>query len=94
MAKATFPAAWGLTALEAAYLKALRPGKVVSAADLEKLHAGPVTKASRRVQKTMGQLRRKLDPLDIEINTKWGEGWVLDRAGRARLTKLIGEASK
>ena len=86
----TYPAAWGLTSLEAAYLTALRPGKVVSAADLEKLHAGPVTAASRRIQKTMAQLRRKLDPLNVEIETKWGQGWVLGRAARGRLTALMG----
>jgi DNA-binding response OmpR family regulator len=89
MAKATFPAEWGLTPLEAAYLTALRPGKVVSAAELETLHAAPVTKASRRVQKTLAQLRRKLDPYNIEIETKWGEGWRLGQAARARLTSLL-----
>lgn len=89
MAKKTFPAAWGLTALEAAYLTALRPGNVVSAADLAKLHPAQLAEGSRRVSKTVGQLRRKLDALDIEINTKWGEGWSLDRAARARLTGLM-----
>ena len=85
----TYPAAWGLTPLETAYLNALRPGKLVSAADLEKLHAGPVTKASRRIQKTIAQLRRKLDPHNVEIETKWGQGWQIGQAGRSRLTGLL-----
>lgn len=89
MAKPSYPAEWGLTPLEAAYLTALRPGKWVSAATLETLHAAPVTKASRRVQKTLAQLRRKLDPYNVEIETKWGEGWRLGQAARARLTALI-----
>ena len=89
MAKGTYPSSWNLTPLESAYLTALRPGKVVSAAELEKLHAAPVTKASRRVQKTLGQLRHKLDPLNVEIETKWGQGWQIGQAGRARLTSLL-----
>lgn len=92
MAKATFPEGWGLTNLEAEYLRALRPGKVVSEETLAKLHRGPLSPASRRVWKTMGLLRRKLDILDVEINTKWGDGWVLDRAARARITALIGSS--
>lgn len=89
MAKITYPTAWGLTALEASYLTALRPGKIVSEADLANLHAGPLSPASRRVSKTMRQLRVKLDPFDIEIETKWGQGWRLGQAGRAKLTGLL-----
>lgn len=89
MTKSTFPAEWGLTALESSYLTALRPGKVVSEDAFAKLHAGPLSPASRRVSKTMRQLRVKLDPLDIEIETKWGQGWRLGQAGRAKLTGLL-----
>ncbi|MBI1401468.1 hypothetical protein [Hyphomonas sp.] len=89
MAKQTFPAAWGLTPLEAAYLKALRPGAVVPAEKLAALHAAPLSPKSARVRKTMQALRRKLDPLDIEIETKWREGWQLGRAGRAKLTAAL-----
>ncbi|MBA4338305.1 MAG: hypothetical protein C0421_05620 [Hyphomonas sp.] len=92
MAKAKFPEAWGLTPLEAAYLTALRPGKVVSPAALAKLHAGPLTEKSRRVSKTVAQLRRKLDPVNVEIETRWEEGWILGRAARSRLTALLAAA--
>lgn len=81
------PAAWGLTPLETAYLDALRPGRVVSIADLTELHKAPVP--AQRVRKVLAALRRKLDPLNIEIGTDWGKGWILCRAARARLTELV-----
>lgn len=87
MAKQSFPPEWGLTPLEAAYLRALRPGRIVSADALRGLHHAPVTAA--RVRKVMGQLRRKLDPLDVEIATHWNEGWQLKQRARMRLTGLL-----
>lgn len=89
MPRTTFPAAWNLTDLEAAYLAKLRPGRIVSIDELTTLHKAPVPPA--RVRKVLAALRRKLDTLDIEINTKWGEGWSLDRAARSRLTALLSE---
>jgi hypothetical protein len=44
------------------------------------------------VRKTLAQLRHKLDPLNVEITTKWHEGWLLGRAARARLTSLLNKA--
>ncbi|MFN7178387.1 hypothetical protein [Hyphomonas sp.] len=89
MAKATYPAEWGLTPLEAAYLTRLRSGKILGPGNFSELHPRVVTDVRGRVRKTMAQLRRKLDPLDVEITTKWHEGWVLGRAARARLTGLL-----
>lgn len=83
----TYPESWGLTPLESAYLSALRPGKVVSIAELTALHKAPVPAA--RVRKVIGALRRKLDPVDVEISTHWAEGWELKRAARQRLTTLL-----
>lgn len=83
----TYPEAWGLTPLEAAYLTALRPGKIVSLEALTALHKAPVPAV--RVRKTIGQLRRKLDPHDVEITTRWNEGWLLKRSARMRLTTLM-----
>lgn len=90
MPRTNFPAAWGLTALEAAYLAKLRPGQIVSVDDLTALHKAPVPAV--RVRKVLAALRRKLDPMDIEISTHWGEGWELKRAARSRLTALLGAA--
>ncbi|MBK8199247.1 MAG: hypothetical protein IPK75_12860 [Acidobacteria bacterium] len=87
MAKATYPAAWGLTALESAYLNALRPGGLVSIAAFTALHSKSVPPA--RVRKTLQAVRRKLDPLNVEIETKWGQGWQIGQAGRARLTGIL-----
>jgi hypothetical protein len=87
MAKAVYPLDWNLTPLEAAYLTKLRSGKIVSVAALTKLHKAPVPTV--RVRKTLAQLRRKMDPMNVEISTHWGEGWVLDRAARARLSGLL-----
>jgi hypothetical protein len=89
MPKQTYPAAWGLTPLESAYLTALRPGKLIGADALAKLHPGPLSPKSARVRKTLQALRRKLDPVNIEIETKWGEGWQIGQAGRAKLTALV-----
>lgn len=90
MAKpSSFPAAWGLTPLEAAYLTALRPGKVVSVEQFTLLHAGRLTNPADRVRRTVAQLRRKLDPLNVEISTHWEKGWELERAARQRLTVLL-----
>lgn len=93
MAKTTFPAAWRLTPLETAYLARLRSGKILGAGDLIALHAGVPLKpahARRNVGRVMAGLRRKLDPVNVEINTRWNEGWILDRAARSRLTALMG----
>lgn len=90
MAKSvTYPESWGLSPLEAAYLNALRPGKIVSADDLVKLHRARPADPADRVRRTMAGLRRKLDPLNVEIATHWGEGWQLKQRGRARLTTLL-----
>lgn len=89
MPRQTFPAEWGLTPLETRYLRALRPGKVVSVAALAALHAGPLANPAERVRKVIWQLRRKLDPHDVEISTHWSEGWELKRAARQRLTTLL-----
>lgn len=88
----SFPAAWGLTPLESAYLSALRPGKVVSIAELTALHKAPVQ--PQRVRKVIAALRDKLDPVDVEISTHWAEGWELKRSARQQLTKLLNEAKK
>lgn len=90
MAAKPFPAEWGLTKLEAAYLTALRPGAVVPIEAFKALHETAVPDA--RVRKVLASVRRKLDPFNIEINTKWGEGWILDRAARARLNSLMSAA--
>lgn len=83
----TYPAEWGLTPLETAYLSALRPGKVVSIAELTALHKAPVQ--PQRVRKVIAALRDKLDPHDVEISTHWEAGWKLERAARQRLTTLL-----
>lgn len=85
----SFPAEWGLTPLEAAYLTALKPGKVVSVDQFALLHAGRLKDPAERVRKVIGQLRRKLDPLNVEISTNWERGWELERAARQRLTTLL-----
>lgn len=85
----TYPESWGLTPLEAAYLTALRPGKVVSVEQFALLHAGRLKDPAERVRKVIGQLRRKLDPLNVEISTNWERGWELERAARQRLTTLF-----
>lgn len=87
MAKNVYPDAWNLTPLETAYLIALRPGGVVSMEYLAALHAAPVP--ASRVRKVIAALRRKLDPMDVEISTHWEQGWELKRAARQRLTTLL-----
>ena len=88
----TYPESWGLTPLETRYLSALRPGKVVSIAELTALHKAPVQ--PQRVRKVIAALRDKLDPVDVEISTHWEAGWKLERAARQQLTKLLNEAKK
>lgn len=93
MTAKSFPAAWQLTPLEAAYLNKLRSGRIVGAAELIALHPaapGAGDDGRRRVRRIMASLRRKIDPVNIEIETRWSEGWILGRAARGRLTQLIG----
>lgn len=89
MAKAKFPAEWGLTLLEAAYLTALRPGGIVSVEQLAKLHDRSLKNPRKSVYSMVAQLKRKLDPYNVEIATHWSEGWELKRAARQRLTTLL-----
>ena len=37
------------------------------------------------------QLRHKLAPFGIEIETAWGIGWYLTRDGRKKLIELMGK---
>lgn len=93
MPRPTFPAAWRLTPLETAYLHKLRSGKILGAGDLITLHPGVPLQGSdsrRNVRRVIGGLRRKLDPVNVEIETRWEEGWILGRAARGRLTALLG----
>lgn len=95
MPRSPFPAAWRLSPLEQAYLAKLRSGRILGAGDLIQLHAGvPLegANARRNVRRVIAGLRRKIDPVNVEIGTRWGEGWILDRAARARLTLLVNAA--
>lgn len=87
-----FPAAWGLTPLETAYLAALRSGKILGPDQLITLHPGvhlPTSDWRANVRRVIGKLRRKLDLVNVEIETRWDQGWILGRAARARLTGLL-----
>lgn len=95
MAKAKYPAEWKLTALEQKYLDKLKSGKLLHSGDLIALHDSmPATekKLTQNVSRVISSLRKKLDPVDVQIETVWGEGWKIGRVFRARLTELINKA--
>lgn len=95
MPKVKYPEEWGLTDLEQKYLNTLKGGRMQTPADLIKLHESAPeteTKLRQNVSRVVSSLRKKLDPLNVELETHWGEGWKMGRVFRARLTELLNKA--